>query len=104
MSGMSYTGLFHWGITHVVFALSFLDDAARTGGAPEDALPKVDELLGKAGLRCNEALQYKPDLFRAAMMIAVIHHFRAVAHSGLINIRCNPCLHRKGLPLQAQLS
>lgn len=80
-------GLLHWGITHVVFALSYFEDAISSGSAAEAAVSKADELLGKAGSRCNEALQYMPGLLRAAMIIAVIHHLRAVMHSGLTNLR-----------------
>ena len=82
-----FAGLLHWGITHIVFALSYLEDAISSGGAQEEAVAKADELLGKAGTRCNEALQYSPGLLKAAMIIAVIHHLRAVMHSGLLNVR-----------------
>lgn len=96
------TGLLHWGITHVVLALSFLDESVKSGMSGDEAVGKVDDLLGKAGHRCNEALQYKADLYRAAMMIAVIHHLRAVMHAGLLNMKetmayFNTCLASGGI-------
>lgn len=74
-------------MTKVVLVLTYIDDCARSGLPVEPAVAKADELLGKAGRRINEALQYKSDCYQAAMMIAVIHHMRAVMHSGLLNIK-----------------
>ena len=70
-----------------MLALTYLEDALRAGVSAEEAVQKADDLLGNAGRRCNEALLYKPDLYRAAMMIAVLHHLRAVMHSGLLRVR-----------------